>query len=70
MNLKHRRGYWVIASDADLLYLAVVHCSKGKTSNANVQTQRHAVSHHPGLSLGVQGGWGQNHKPWQQHLAM
>lgn len=39
INLKHKRGYWVIASDADLLYLSEVHCSKGKTGNASIQTQ-------------------------------
>lgn len=69
-NLKHRSRNWVIASDADLLYLPRVHCSKGKTSNASIQAQWHGVSHRPGLSPGVQRSWGQNHKPQQQHLAM
>lgn len=69
INFKHRRGYWVTASDADLLYLSGVHCSRGKTSNASIQTQRRAVCHHPGLSLGVQRRWGQKHKP-QHHPAM
>lgn len=38
INLKLRTGYWVLASDAELLYLSGVHCSKGKTSNASVPT--------------------------------
>lgn len=61
------RRYWVIARGADLLYLSRVHCSKGKTSNASLQTHcEHTL--HP--TTGVHRRWGQTHKPQRHPMQM